>query len=246
MRNLLMSLGLIFSLDAMSSEVVKIISKTNDTITSGDVVFARIEGVSPNNYQKLIDEIPSEIIILMDTDDQSNVKIVVGSKFNPQEILTLFVNNQVYNIEFEGFNWSVIQNSSNKEFSYLVSPEKKKNQSILMDPSFYIGVSLVLVLIYVISLMLKRINRKKNIRKKYMSWIRRIESAETIDSMSLIWRDRRELKEVFENKEKDITIFFSILNKYQFSKNKPTHALGELSKAKNELILKLRGDSHGV
>jgi hypothetical protein len=246
MKNLLILLGFVFSFEALSSEVVKIISKTSDVITSGDVVFAQISGDGIKNYQQIINQIPFEIIIPMNVDDQSNLKIVIGAKFNPLEIINLSIDDTNYSIEFVGFNWSSIQNNTNKDFNYLVEAEKRLEQSILTNPTLYMGLSLVAALIYIFSLLLRGINKKKAIRRKYISWIRRIESAETIDSMSLIWRDRLELKEVFESKIEDITDFFTVLNKYQFSKNKPNHAMDELSKAKAILIEKLRGDSHGV
>jgi|GEM_PF-6959948 len=233
---------------------------TSKTFFPGDVVESKIQihdeslvnSIKPMQLRKLGE---AQLFLFMSISplqkDSSGwhlqAKIVLGPNFSPDKPYSLVMGENTIEARFRGWMWNPQTDQISPEYDYENIPLfsrswlKKHFWWLLAGSLILSGASLV---------VFYRLREKNHLKKKKIQeaqrWQRQIDDAKSIQDLSLLWKNRDELKDVFPHAENDLRSFFDSLNGSQFKPQVSNEELAVLIRQKSTLLDKIRGGQGGV
>lgn len=233
---------------------------TSKTVFPGDVVETKIQildedlvnSMKPSQLRKL-GEAPLFLFMSISPlqKDASGwhlqAKIVLGPNFSPDKTYPLVLGQNTIEARFRGWMWNPQTDQISPEFDYEDVPLFSRSW---FRKNLWGVLAGLLLLSCAFAAAFYRLREKSRLKKKKnqeaQRWQRQIDEAKSLEDLSILWKNRDELRDVFPHAESDLRAFFDSLNGSQFKPQVSSEELGSLIRLKSTLLEKIRGGQGGV
>ncbi|MBY0516202.1 MAG: hypothetical protein K2P81_04800 [Bacteriovoracaceae bacterium] len=251
-------LGLILSMSALAQIELRLDDSNQiykpGSIAEGSIVAdesVNISQISPNTIKNGIDK---KYLFIFSTSAweksqegwKFKVKLVLGPDFKPSDKIEIS-NAGTQQIDTPDIKWDGAIGEIPQTYIY--------NEQELFSLNWFVKNKIFAALIIVTFLLLssfagwkvlKKIKRKKAKKNLIQKLISEVESANTLQQLSAIWKQRDFYKEIFLNRKKGLEEFFNDLNQIQFKPQVNEGEVNEILKKKEILLTGLREELNGI